>query len=136
MTAGRPADYKPEYCEQIIELGKQGKSIVQMACALGVVKQTLVNWANEHPEFLAAFNFAKQESQNWWETTGQIYLVEAPGGPKINAGLYSRSMAARFPDDYREKQDLNLGGQPNNPIETKVTVEYVVASKSADTTGV
>lgn len=117
---GRPTDYNPEYCQSILALGMQGKSVVQMACYFNVVKQTLHDWCHKYPEFLDAFMRAKQLSQDWWETTAQKNMVESPGGARLNAGIWSRSMAARFPDDYREKTDVNLGGQPGNPVNGRV----------------
>lgn len=111
MPAGRPTDYRIEFCEQVIELGKQGKSVIQMACELGVVKQTMLNWTDFYPEFMDALHQAKQFSQDWWENTAQMHTVETPGGAKVNSGLWSRSMAARFPDDYREKQTIEHAGE-------------------------
>jgi hypothetical protein len=132
MTIGRPTLYKPEYCEQIIELGKQGKSIVQMACEFGVIKQTLDNWAAEHPDFLVAFTRAKHEAQNWWENTAQTHMVETPGGTRLNPGIWSRSMAARFPADYQERKDIQLGGQSDNPLKTEVLVKFVATAISEE----
>ena len=103
---GRPRDYRPEYCEQVIELGRLGKSVVQMACALDVHKDTLYEWVKVHPDFSDALTRAKQLSQDWWETKGQDGLTT----PGFNASLWSRSMAARFPDDYTERQKRELAG--------------------------
>jgi hypothetical protein len=108
----RPSEYREEFCDRIIELGKQGKSVVQMACELDVVKQTLHNWAAEHPEFLDAFTRAKQWSQDWWENKAQTG-IETSG---FNASLWSRSMAARFPDDYTERQKRELTGKDGGPV--------------------
>lgn len=102
----RPTEYDPAFCERVIELGKMGKSVTQMACELDVVKQTLHNWAAVHPEFMDAFTRAKQWSQDWWESKAQTGLET--GG--FNASLWSRSMAARFPDDYTERQKKELSG--------------------------
>jgi hypothetical protein len=107
---GRPTDYRPEYCEQVIEYGKRGKSVAWMAAELGVAKQTIHNWAEEHPEFLDAFNVAKLHSQRWWEDAGQDNMLMAPGQGTMNASIWSRSMAARFPDDWREKQEIKHAG--------------------------
>jgi transposase len=115
-VVGRPGDYRPEYCEQIIELGKLGKSVVQMGCAFGVVRTTLANWAKEHPEFLEALGLARALSQDWWERTGQENLA----GGMLNAGLWSRSMAARFPDDYTEKTKTELTGANGGGLEVRV----------------
>jgi transposase-like protein len=117
----RPTSYDPAFCDRVIELGKEGKSVTQMACELDVVKQTLHNWAAEFPEFLDAFTKAKQWSQDWWETKGQKGLE---GG--VNPSLWSRSMAARFPDDYTERQKRELTGKDGGPVEQVHRIERVI----------
>lgn len=106
---GRPSEYKPEYCKVVIECGKVGKSRISMAIACGASsKETLVDWAKKNPDFSAALDMATQLSQEWWEEMGRVHLVEEHQGSKVNAGLYSRSMAARFPQDWREKSETTL----------------------------
>ena len=117
MTAGRPSLYKPEYCDLVKSLGKEGKSVVQMANACGVTKQSMYEWEKEHEDFSYAFSLARQYSQEWWESTGQENLVEMGDGKKINAGLYAKSMAARFPDDWRDNSVLkHEGGMSINVV--------------------
>lgn len=118
----RPTDYRQEYCERVIELGREGKSVTQMACALDVVKQTLHNWAAEHEEFLDAFTRAKQLSQDWWETKAQDGLEKSG----FNASLWSRSMAARFPDDYTERQKREVTGANGGPVQQTHRIERVI----------
>jgi transposase len=96
---GRPTDYDPAYCERVIELGKQGASVVEMAVDIGVSRSTLeTNWPAAHPEFLEAFTHARECSQVWWEKAGRVGMVDNT----IYASIWSRSMAARFPRDWRE----------------------------------
>lgn len=104
----RPSEYDPAYCERIIELGQQGKSVAQMAYELGCCKNTLTNWASEHEEFLNAFTRAKLASQNWWESKGQEGM-EKPA-QEFQASVWSRSMAARFPEDWREVKGTEHSG--------------------------
>ena len=118
----RPTDYLPEYCERVIELGKEGKSVVQMACELEVHKATLYEWAKVHDEFSDAFTHARQWSQYWWESKGQSGLET--GG--FNASLWSRSMAARFPDDYTERQKRELTGKDGGAIEQAHRIERTI----------
>lgn len=108
MAGGRPTDYREEFCEQIIAFGKQGFSLCEMASEFEVIPETLYEWAKKYPEFTVSFARARRESQTWWEKKGRDYLVEVPNGPRINSGLYSRSMAARFPDDWRESKNLDV----------------------------
>ncbi len=102
--SGRPTDYRPEYCEQVIELGRDGKSVAQIAAELGVCRNTLNNWADAHPEFLTAFTRARDLSLAWWEGTAQSNLATSG----FNASLWSRSMAARFPADYTERNQTEM----------------------------
>jgi hypothetical protein len=109
MPAGRPSDYDPSYCEKVIEWGAQGKSRTWMAAKLGTHRQRLYVWEEAHPEFKDALMQAKALEQLWWEDKGQECLVMAQGS-SFSQTAWSRSMAARFPDDWREKVDNNVSG--------------------------
>lgn len=112
MPAGRPSLYKAEYCEQVIELGKEGKSPAQIASKLEVDRQTLANWGEKHPEFFAAITRAKVEEQNWWEQKAQENL----GNREFNAPVWKTSMQARFRDDYTERREhTGAEGKPLVP---------------------
>lgn len=103
-AGGCPTKYDPAYCDKVIELGKQGKSITQMACAIGVVKKTIYNWEKEHPEFLHALTRARQYAQGWWEDVGQNALYEK----YFQSSLWAKQVTCRFPDDYKEKKESDL----------------------------
>lgn len=107
---GRPSMYRPEFCERVIELGREGKSKAQMAAEFDVSRQTLDAWVKEHPEFLVAITRARDLALAWWEEKAQSHIVEVQFGPKLNNHLWSRSVAARFPDDYRESSKVELTG--------------------------
>lgn len=130
MPGGRPTDYKEEYCNSVIEFGKQGFSRVQMAAEFEVAKATIQNWEKEYPEFLAAMTRAMTLSQAWWEKKGQDCLV-MPAGVSFQASAWSRSMAARFPDDWREKTATEHSGPDGGPIkaETVTKVTFVRPEK-------
>lgn len=116
---GRPTAYKPEYCDQVVEWGKQGYSRTEIANALDVVRSTLANWEAVHPEFLVAMERSKQASQSWWEQQGRMGVWNERDGRTINAALYSRSMAARFPEDWRENNKTTISGDPDSPLRTE-----------------
>ena len=124
---GRPSDYKPEYCDDVIAMGKQGFSVVEMAAELEVARATLeANWPAAHPEFLEAFTQARQHSQAWWERAGRVGMIEN----NISAPIWSRSMAARFPRDWREVKGTELTGKDGGAIETVGKVERVIIDPS------
>lgn len=131
MPAGRPSDYDYAYCEKVIELGKIGASVVEMAAEIGVDRSTIERaWPEAHPEFSQAFTRAKLLSQAWWEKIGRESLV-MPSGTTFQASVWSRSMAARFPHDWREnsKVENTHSGPDGKPIPLSMTVEYVDAPK-------
>jgi hypothetical protein len=120
MPAGRPTDYRPEYCEQVIAMGEQGYSVVEMCAELKVVRNTLVTeWPKANPEFLTALTHAKQLSQAWWERKGRDCLIMGPGQGTFNASVWSRSMAARFPEDWRENKGVELTGPGGGAVEVR-----------------
>lgn len=122
MAAGRDTDYLPEYCERVVELGRAGKSVVQIACEIGVHRDTLYEWAKVHSEFSDAFMYARQCSQAWWEDKGQGGLDQSG----FNSSLWSRSMAARFPADYQERKGVELTGANGGPVEQVHRIERVI----------
>lgn len=120
MAAGRPTDYDPAFCERVIELGREGKSVVEMAAEIGVSRNTLeTNWPEANPEFLEALGIAREASQAWWEAKGRDALEKSV----FQASVWSRSMAARFPKDWRESK--LIGSDPDNPLPSNMTVELV-----------
>jgi hypothetical protein len=106
MPAGRPSTYDPAYCEQVIALGKQGKSPEQISAAIDVPRSTMQLWGETHPEFLAALTRAKELELDWWENTAQSALF----ADKFQAAVWSKSMAARFRDKYTDKVQQEHSG--------------------------
>ena len=65
---GRPSTYNPAYCEEVVALGKKGKSIEQICFDLNTPVRTLYEWRDRHPEFSQALEDAKAFEQAWWES--------------------------------------------------------------------
>jgi hypothetical protein len=108
---GRPTKYKPEFCNLVVEWGKLGKSKAWICAELEISRPTLDLWIEEKEDFSYAMAVAMNYSQKWWEDTGQLGMM----GKSIDASIYSRSMAARFPNDWRESTKTEN--------ETKVTFD-------------
>lgn len=113
MAGGRPTKYDPAFCDRVIELGDTGASIAEMAYECGVCRNTLKAWMDEHEEFLTAITRATLASQVWWERAGRVGMIEN----NISAPIWSRSMAARFPDDWREIKGTELTGRNGEPVQ-------------------
>lgn len=124
MPAGRPSKYDPAYCDEVIDLGREGKSIAQMCAHFDISRQTIDNWASQYPDFLEALSRAKVHAQAWWEAKG----VEGMEADKFNAAVWKKSMEARFREDYTERQELT--GANGGPVQVqKFTVEFVGPDK-------
>jgi hypothetical protein len=120
MPAGRPTDYLPEYCEEVVGLGRAGKSLAQMCSHFDISRQTIDNWAKANPDFLEALSRAKAHAQAWWEETG----VTGMSADKFNAVVWKKSVEARFREDYTERQEVS--GPAGGPIKTDNRFEIVL----------
>jgi hypothetical protein len=124
---GRPSSYDPSYCEKVIEVGAKGKSLEQISGMLGVTYRTLCRWREEHEDFCHALEQAKVLEMIWWEDHAQSYLVEHKDGERLNVGLWSRSMAARFPKKYSDRVKQEITGADGAPLVTGLQLSFVDA---------
>ena len=131
---GRPSKYDPSYNDKVIELGKLGKSFEQMASILGVGITTFKRWREEHEEFRTSLEDAHAFAQTWWEDMAQSYLVESKDTEKLNTGLWSRSMAARFPANYSDRVKQEISGPGGVPLKSGFTLEFIESSNGNDPT--
>ena len=107
--------FKPKYCDEVVDLGKNGKSLAQMASHFDVSRQTIDNWAEHHPKFLEALNRAKAHAQAWWEDKAMNNITNR----EFNAPVWKKSMEARFREEYTERRDLDLNHGGNVIVEIK-----------------
>jgi transposase len=122
---GRPTLYDPKYCEEVVTLGRIGKSVEQIASNLNVSLRTMYLWRDTHEEFMHALDDAKTYEQAWWEEQASAYMVENKESDRLNATLWSRSMAARFPKKYRESTKTEITGADGAPFLTGIQVSFV-----------
>jgi transposase len=130
---GRPSLYDPSYCDKVVELGRLGKSVEQISSNLGVSCRVLYDWRDRYPEFLRALEEAKEAEQTWWEDQAQAYMLEHKDGAKLNASIWSRSMAARFPKKYRESVKQEITGENGAPLLTAIQVSFVTPKDVGET---
>ena len=122
---GRPTLYDPAYCEKVIELGRIGKSVEQIAAHLNLSLRVLYLWRDTHEEFMHALEDAKTFEQAWWEEQAAAYMVENKESDRLNPSLWSRSMAARFPKKYRESTKTEITGAEGAPLLQGIQVTFV-----------
>ena len=129
---GRPSLYDPKYCEEVVALGRIGKSIEQIAANLNVSLRTMYLWRDTHEEFMHALDDAKTYEQAWWEEQASAYMVENKESDRLNATLWSRSMAARFPKKYRESTKTEITGADGAPLLSGIQVSFVKPNDNQD----
>lgn len=121
---GRPTDYRPEYCEMVIEWGKLGKSKTWMAASLDVTKKTFYEWESKHPDFLNATTRAMAHSQKWWEDAGQNGMEKNV----FNSTVWTKNMAARFRDEWTDRQETAITGAEGGAI--RHDIAFVIVDPS------
>jgi hypothetical protein len=96
-TTGRPTDYRPEYCDLIIETARnEGLSVTAFAGVIGVSKETVYAWVRERPEFSDAVSRAKSARVTWWERK----LGRSRKGAETTAAIFALRNAD--PQEWRD----------------------------------
>ena len=97
---GRPTKYKPEYCQQLINHMKMGRSYESFAAEVHVCDDTLREWESKHPAFSAAKREGRVKSLRFWEDL----LIENARGLPSNATSIIFVLKCRFRQfGYRDK---------------------------------
>lgn len=114
---GRPSTYDPAYCDIVVALGAEGKSLCQISAHpdVNVARTTLISWGQRHEEFSTALARAKELEQAWWEERAQENL----GNREFNAPLWHKNVASRFRSEYGEKVAVEASGPNGGPIQTE-----------------
>lgn len=107
MAGGRPTDYKPEYCEQVIAHMSEGASLTSFAASVDCSRATINVWMEAHPEFLESVKVGKAKCADWWEKRGRM---GANGEQDVNPTLVIFGLKNMAPDEWREKQELQHSG--------------------------
>jgi hypothetical protein len=127
---GRPSKYDPAYCDEIVEFCRGRRSITGFAAKIGVARDTITGWGQEHPEFSLAIKAAKAAcALAYEETMGDL-------APALTIfGL--KNMA---PDDYKDvirQEQVGPGGGPvqtigistSDPIEAAKVYQRLIGGK-------
>lgn len=120
----RPSEYKPQYCEEVLEWMRQGYSVSGFAGKVSVSRQTVYNWADQHPEFLDALNDAKALSAAWWEDRARAVAM----GEEGNAAVTIFGLKNRVALDWRERVTVQ-GDKDADPIQHEHSGAAVSALK-------
>lgn len=100
---GRPSEYKPEYCQAIIDHMEEGASITSFAASISVARSSINEWMDRYPEFSEAVKIGKAKCAAWWEKAGRKSATEGGG----SATLVIFGLTNMGADDWKQKQELD-----------------------------
>ena len=104
--------FKPEMCQRIIEMGKEGASQKMRFAEIGINKGVADTWKKNHPEFADALDSAVTNAQAYWERE----ILANVNNKGFNSRLAEIALRGQFQADYRETRDIKLDAK----VETKV----------------
>jgi hypothetical protein len=110
MATKSKYEFKPEMCDQLIELGKVGASQKMMFASVGISSTAAQTFKKNHPEFAEALDMAITHSQAYWETQ----LLANVENKAFNSRVAEIALRGQFPSDYRDDK--------NNKLEVKADV--------------
>lgn len=136
-TVGNPIQYKPEYCDMLIEHMSNGLSFEAFAGAIGVCKKTLYNWMHNFPEFEKAREIAvskhllymmKNATDGMWNTQGE-------GSRNLNFSVWRFVMKNihgwRDTVDAEQKTEVNVSGMSDEDLK-KIVIDAAEDLKIAN----
>ena len=112
----RPTKYRKEMCEQIVALGSEGLSKLEIAKELGITTMTMFRWEKQYPAFKQAVAESVEMSQAFWE--GYIRRAAMGGEEDVNARLLEMYMRNRF-------DDWNTAKKEEKTINENITIDHV-----------
>jgi hypothetical protein len=110
MATKSKYEFKPEMCDQLIELGKVGASQKMMFASVGISSAAAQTFKKNHPEFAEALDMAVTHSQSFWETM----LLANVENKAFNSRVAEIALRGQFGDTYREDR--------NSKVEVKADV--------------
>ena len=94
MPFGRPTKYPSDACERVLQYGREGMCMAEMASEFEVTRETLYEWARVHPDFSDSLQRAQEASEGYWAKQVRDGLKMPPSEFQGAANL--KYMAQRF----------------------------------------
>lgn len=111
MAGGRPTDYRPEYCQQIVDFMSDGSHVIQFAAHVGVAKSTVYKWAEDNAEFSDALKRANSVSTAAWLKQYQLraFGITKDGSDALLIHMLKKKDRYEFGDENPEKKIEDTG---------------------------
>lgn len=112
---GRPTEYKPEYCDMVIEHMSMGLSFESFAGLIGTCRSTLYNWMEKFPDFMDSKKRGDMACLLWWEREG----FRALNQKFYQSSIWIMSMKSRF--QWRDHATVEV--EQSKPFVLSYTVD-------------
>jgi hypothetical protein len=112
MPAGRPTDYRPEYCDDLVWHMNEGLSFESFAGKVGVNRDTVHEWAKVHPAFSEAKKRGEALSRACWENI--LKTIAATGTGNATAAIFA--LKNKFPAEWRDRHQHEHMGDGGGPV--------------------
>lgn len=123
---GRPSEYDPAYCEDVIEHMAQGASLTSFAASVGVDRKTIYNWQKAHPDFLLACARAQAACAAWWEQANRLLAITGMG----NQGAIAFGLKNMAHEDWKDKVEQHITGSVEHTLSREQLEERIRAKLS------
>jgi hypothetical protein len=109
-VVGRPTDYTPEACNQVIGIMETGLSLTAAAGIMGITRSTIHRWMKEHQEFSDSVELGKAKRVATLETG----MLDSDNAAEINARRFALLNAD--PIEWRDKQIIETDVPADSPL--------------------
>ncbi len=89
---GRPSDYRPEMCDDLIEYMSQGYSLTQWCAKNNMYTEKAQDWMVSYPQFGVAYKIAREKCEEVWEEK----VKNSMNDRTVNFGVLKMYMGHRF----------------------------------------
>ncbi len=95
-------------CELVIAWGSEGMSKAEIAFNLGISRNTLYRWINDHEEFGDAIKKAEDGAAAWFHRAFRKMAFESKDS-NITALIFAAKN--QLPDDFRDRKEHEVSGK-------------------------
>jgi hypothetical protein len=104
----------------------EGMALVEVAAAIGISYQSLINWQARYPDFLDAINEGADLAKAWWMARGRLNIFN----PNFNSTLWMMNMSNRYGWTRKVEGNMHMlvaGGIDHNHrhVHTKIDLDQL-----------
>jgi len=104
-TAGAPTLYREEYCDSIIEFGKQGFTVSELCCEIGIHKDTFYEWVKQHSKFSDSFKKYKGFKEAWHQKLFRKMAIGDLKEGNLGAAIWLSKIACGWTEERLNEGD-------------------------------